>query len=76
MLFCEKGMKIDTHFVYFRFNKAGDLYDDIIKEDETNMVKKKICPVRLFKLHAIVISYCNYMCLLPTVCQEKESRYT
>lgn len=42
MLFCEKGMKIDTHFVYFRFHKAGDLYDDIIKEDETNMVKK-IC---------------------------------
>lgn len=32
-------MKVDTHFVYFRFHKAGDLYDDIIKEDETNMVK-------------------------------------
>lgn len=32
-------MKIDTQFVYFRFHKAGDLYDDIIKEDETNMVK-------------------------------------
>lgn len=23
---------------HFRFNKAGELYDDIIKEDETNMV--------------------------------------
>lgn len=30
---------MDTQFVYFRFHKAGDLYDDIIKEDETNMVK-------------------------------------
>ena len=23
---------------HFRFHKAGELYDDIIKEDETNMV--------------------------------------
>lgn len=32
-------MKIDIYFMYFRFNKVGDLYDDIIKEDEINMVK-------------------------------------